>query len=216
MTTLVLVRHGETEWNRTGRWQGHADVPLSAEGRRQARYLAAALRLEGAVFDHIYASDLGRALETAQIVGDALNLPVHPLVELREIDIGGWSGLTSDEIRAAHPDEWTRFENDADFRRGVHGETMAEFRARVGKVLDHLVETHRGQRLLIVTHGGSIRAALRHLDPPGATLDAAPIGNTSVTEITLENGTAALVRANDISHLAGALDVDLVRASETL
>src|SRR3712207_2534231 len=110
MTTLVFVRHGETDWNRVGRWQGHADIPLSTAGREQAAALAARFLREGRRFDHVYASDLGRAFETAQIIASTLKLPVHPLIELREMHIGAWSGLTSEEIRTRYPREWSLYE----------------------------------------------------------------------------------------------------------
>ena len=216
MTTLVLVRHGETEWNRSGRWQGHADVPLSADGREQARRLGAHLQAQGARFDHIYASDLGRALETAQIIAEALQMPVHPLVELREMHIGGWSGLTSAEIREAHPDQWVLFEEGGDFRRGGHGETLADFNGRVGRILDRLVATHPRERLLIVTHGGSIRALLHHVRPLAGNMGDGHIGNTSVTEVVLDGGAASMVRANDLSHLTDPAESDSVGAGEAL
>src|SRR5688572_30474192 len=103
MTTILLIRHGETEWNRNGRWQGHADIPLSQAGREQAQALAQRLVSEGAFFDHLYASDLCRAFETAQVVGRALNIPVHPFSPLREINVGSWSGLTRAEIIERFP-----------------------------------------------------------------------------------------------------------------
>ena len=216
MTTIVLVRHGETEWNRAGRWQGHADVPLSPIGRQQARLLADHLQEQGVRFDHVYASDLGRALETAQIVAAALRVPVHPLIELREMHIGGWSGLTSAEIRAAHPDQWALREAGGDFQRGGHGETWAAFCIRIGKVLDHLVTTHPNERLLIVTHGGSIRALLQHLRPFAEGDGDFHIDNTSVTEVVVDHGTAKIVRANDLAHLSTPADPDLVSDNEAL
>src|SRR3712207_5098434 len=127
MTTSVLIRHGETEWNRSGRWQGHADVPLSAEGRRQGRLLAAYLKQEGEPFAAVYASDLGRAVETAEIVARDLGVAVEPLVDLREMHIGAWSGMTTDESRTRYADAWVLHDGGVDFRRGDHGETWAEF-----------------------------------------------------------------------------------------
>ena len=96
MASLLLARHGETDWNREGRWQGHADISLNERGREQARALAK--QLSGVAFDVIYASDLVRAHETALIVAEERRMPVHTDAGLREIDVGGWSGLTPDEI----------------------------------------------------------------------------------------------------------------------
>ena len=95
MTTLLLVRHGETDWNAEGRLQGHTDRPLSDYGRGQARGLAE--ELEGEELEAIYASDLARARETAEIVGERLGLPVVLDPDLREKDWGTWEGLTAVE-----------------------------------------------------------------------------------------------------------------------
>src|SRR5439155_24499614 len=96
VTELLLVRHGETDWNREGRWQGQADTPLNDVGRAQARELADALA--GERLEAIYASDLRRAYETAEIVGARLGLPVTSEPALRETDVGSWSGLAHDEL----------------------------------------------------------------------------------------------------------------------
>lgn len=201
MTTLLFVRHGETEWNRIGRWQGHADIPLADEGRQQAAMLAERLIADSQPIDLIYASDLGRALETAQIVAVALGQPVHPLVELREMHLGRWSGLTSAEIRARYAADWDAFERGVDFRRGEHGETQADFRARVATVMERLVEEHPGQHLLVVTHGGTIRAAIYYVQQRLGVSEEIFIGNTSITEIAVRDGQYEIVRANDRSHL---------------
>src|SRR5437763_16473885 len=97
MTMLLLVRHGETDWNAERRWQGHADVPLNEHGRSQAKLLADELAGERAL-DAIYVSDLSRARETADIVGTRLGLPVVLARDLREIEVGSREGLTGDEV----------------------------------------------------------------------------------------------------------------------
>jgi broad specificity phosphatase PhoE len=96
MTTLLLIRHGETDWNAEHRWQGHADVPLNAHGREQAKVLAEELAPEGV--DAIYSSDLSRARDTAEIVGERLGVPVVLDPDLREIDVGSREGLTGEEV----------------------------------------------------------------------------------------------------------------------
>src|SRR5947199_3660663 len=96
MATLLLIRHGETDWNAEHRWQGHADVPLNARGREQAKALAEELAPEG--IDAIYASDLSRARDTAEIVGERLGVPVVLDPDLREIDVGSREGLTGEEV----------------------------------------------------------------------------------------------------------------------
>ena len=139
MTTLLLVRHGETDWNAEGRLQGHTDRPLNEHGRRQAKELAEKLAGEGA--DAIYASDLTRAKETAEIVGERLGLTVVIDPDLREKNWGNWEGLTGDE------------RVDVEFE----GESTQEHRDRMVRAVRRIAERHPGQRVVVVTHGGSLR-----------------------------------------------------------
>ena len=143
-TTLLLARHGETDWNRERRWQGHADLPLNDAGREQAAALAA----EVAAVDAIYASDLARARETAEIVGARHGVPVRLDVRLREVDVGDWSGLTSDEVAARFPAA-TRWTN---------GETREAMSGRVVAALLEIAAAHEGGRVLVITHGGPMGA----------------------------------------------------------
>lgn len=206
MTTIFLIRHGETDWNRSGRWQGHADIPLSQVGREQARALAQRLLGEGAFFDHLYASDLCRAFETAQLVGQALNIPVQPFPALREIHVGSWSGLTKAEIIERFPGAFS------DFFHSHDGESLDVFDRRVGEGVLELARRHPGERLALVTHGGTIRGILRYLytqqgsgEPPSVHL-----GNTSITEIYFDGVGWQLVRQNDLAHLTGEQAPDML------
>jgi probable phosphoglycerate mutase len=138
VTTLLLVRHGETDWNADGRLQGQTDRPLSNYGRRQAQQLAD--QLAGEKFDAVYASDLSRARETAEILGTRLGLPVELDADLREKDWGTWEGLTS-------------VERD---RVEFVGESTEAHQERMLRALRRISERHSG-RVLVVTHGGSMR-----------------------------------------------------------
>jgi probable phosphoglycerate mutase len=155
-TTILLVRHGETDWNRTGRWQGHADPPLNERGREQARALA--VRLAGTHLDAIYASDLARAVETAEIVGVAKGVPVAVDPALREIDVGEWSGLTTGEIERRFPDGLRRHLDGGD--GWERGEPHAAMSARIVAATLGLAAAHPGETVLCVLHGGVIRALL--------------------------------------------------------
>ena len=145
MTTLLLARHGETGWNREGRWQGWADPPLNATGQAQAHRLADELR--AVAFDAVYSSDLRRAHETAVILAAPHAVPVLADAGLREIDIGSWSGLTRAEIADRFPDG-----------RRPDGETHEEHGARVREAVMRIARDHLGERILLVGHGGTIRA----------------------------------------------------------
>jgi probable phosphoglycerate mutase len=204
--TFYLVRHGETEWNRNGRWQGHADVPLSAFGCQQAQVLAQRLASERFSVDHLYASDLSRAFETAQIVARQLHMPVQLLPELREIHLGSWSGLTRDQIMQRFPGALVTFHYAPD------GETRDLFRERVSDAVMRLALRHRGERLMVVTHGGVIRTLLLHLYAIQGQPDAyvPPITNTSITEIHVEHGNWQIRRISDGAHLGGEVAQDVM------
>jgi probable phosphoglycerate mutase len=212
---LLLVRHGETVWNQENRWQGQADTPLSETGREQARRLAQRLRAEGRPVRAIYASDLSRAFHTAEILGEVLGVPPTPDVGWREMDIGAWSGLTTAEVIARHAGEWERLRAGEDLPRGG-GETFAQFQERIVRSAERLRVQHSEEQIVIVTHGGAVRAFLLHC----RGLDVSQfrqidkIGNTGLSEVTLSASGGAVIHAvNDISHLDGlALSGEVVDA----
>ena len=154
MTEFLLVRHGETDWNVERRFHGHADPHLNENGRRQARALAE--QLVDARLDAIYASDLARARETADIVGARTGIAVVPLRELREIDVGDWQGLTWDEIKARFPDSAQKWSDQGHGWTG--GETYDDLGERVVRALRSIADERPAARVLIVGHGGTIRA----------------------------------------------------------
>ncbi len=149
MAWLLLARHGETDWNREGRWQGHADVALNERGRGQAKELAA--RLVDEPIDVIYASDLQRAHETALIIAEQKRMPVITDAGLREIDVGRWSGLTPDEIAQRLPGMTAH-----------DGETNDQHLARVVDAFRRIAVREIGRRVLVVSHGKTLRVIRRH------------------------------------------------------
>ena len=170
MAWLLLARHGETDWNREGRWQGHADVALNERGREQARALAQ--RLADEPLDAIYASDLARAHETALIVAVAKRMPVTTDRGLREIDVGRWSGLTPDEIARCFPGMTTH-----------DGETSDQHKARTLETFTRIASAHRGQRVLIVSHGKTLRVLRRY----AAGMPVALLGNCETVRMRFED-----------------------------
>lgn len=172
-TRIVLVRHGQTEWNRGRRVQGHSDVPLNDEGRRQARALAE--ELHGETVDAVYASDLGRARETAEILASARGGQVITLPELREKHFGTWEGMTDAEVLERFPDAHTTGWGD--------GETTDEMTARILAAVEGIAERHPGELVLVVTHGGPMRALLRHCDGGTSAID-----NCGVVRLEFRDG----------------------------
>jgi probable phosphoglycerate mutase len=154
VTTILLARHGETDWNSERRWQGHADQPLNEVGRAQALELADTLA--GRAIDVVYSSDLVRAHETALIVADRLGLPVEVDAELREVDVGDWSGRVHTELEDLDPEGYRRWQEGGKGWSG--GESYEEMGERVVAAVLRLAARHPGQTVLVVTHGGSIRA----------------------------------------------------------
>jgi broad specificity phosphatase PhoE len=156
LTEILLTRHGETDWNRDGRFQGHADPPLNDRGREQAAQLGKTLADESLAA--VYSSPLQRAHETAELVAEPHGLAVLPVDGLREVDVGSWEALTRDEVEHRYPEQFRRW---LDYQQGwTDGETYEQMGARVIAALQELSERHDGQRILAVTHGGPIRAAL--------------------------------------------------------
>jgi broad specificity phosphatase PhoE len=180
MTTLLLVRHGETDWNVERRVQGHSDTPLNDTGRLQALSLAASL--EGEPIDAVYSSDLLRAHETARIVAERKGLPVTLLPELRERNFGSWEGLTDAEIFDRFP--------EATWDSWGDGETREEMARRVLDSVRRIADAHPDSGVLVVSHGGPLRAVLMHCGSDGI----GRIDNCRVVRIEAGNG---VVRAVD-------------------
>ena len=200
MLHLMLVRHGETEWNVQRRYQGQSDVPLSDLGRRQAELVAE--RLVDEKIDAVYASDLKRAWETAQAIAEKNSLDVFSEPRLRELKFGILEGLTFDEAQERYPEMIEAWMED--FNNTPEGaETIDLFNARIVALLDELKSKHDEQVVLLVGHGGSLSEILR------VVLELSPekrwyldMGNTSLSEVLIADDYVALNRLNDTCHLA--------------
>ena len=187
MTTILLARHGETDWNREGRFQGWADPPLNATGRAQAVDLSVALMPEALAA--VYSSPLRRAYETAAVVAASHGLEPVTVDALREVDVGSWSGLTRAEIEERFPQQYARW---LGYGQGwTDGETYDAMAERVVAALLELAVAHRGERILAVTHGGPMRAASAFADRVSyadARRRSPVVGNTAVLEFAVEAG----------------------------
>lgn len=191
-TTLLLARHGESDWNQSKRWQGFADRPLTELGRQQAAALAE--RLEETELDAVYSSDLLRARETAEIVARSKGQTIQMTPELREVDVGSWSGLTRAEAEARFPEGYARWLQG---REGWEdGETYRQLGDRVVRAIQRIAKEHDGERVLVVAHGGTIRAihaaalgvdvhTYRRIQrvEPNATLSAVCLDSGQLTEL---------------------------------
>ncbi|MCW2955477.1 MAG: fructose-2,6-bisphosphatase [Thermoleophilia bacterium] len=178
---LYLIRHGQSEWNAAGRWQGQADPPLSEHGREQAAQLA--VSFPDVDVTHVFASDLQRAFDTA--VPLARRFDVEPIVEpdLREIDVGSWSGKTRDEIRAVDAPSLERYFEGV--RGWTGGETYEEHELRCERAASRVGGTDTDGAVVAVTHGGTLRAlvlALLEIDHAHRWRFTG-IGHTSVTHL---------------------------------
>jgi probable phosphoglycerate mutase len=154
MTTLLIARHGQTDWNTERRWQGHADPPLNETGRAESHALGELLAGRG--IEWIYSSDLARARETAEIVAGVLGLPVALDERLREVDVGEWSGLTVTEVEERYPEGFQRRRaGGTGWTQGEPFEAMAE---RVAECVLEIAGRHPAATVLVMTHGGPVRS----------------------------------------------------------
>jgi alpha-ribazole phosphatase len=151
MTTLILIRHGETDWNIEGRYTGQSDIPLNAHGIQQAASLASSLSEEK--INAIYSSDLQRASETAEHIRVGSNIPLYLDSRLREIHQGEWEGLHFEEIRKRYRQAWERRKNSPLDVAPPGGETVGEVRLRVLKAVREIINRHSQETIAIVSHG---------------------------------------------------------------
>lgn len=200
MTELIVVRHGETLWNAGGRLQGHLDSGLSPLGVRQAE--AIARRLGEERFVALYSSDLGRAFQTAEPIAQATGLPIVTDSRLRERNLGVFQGLTMAEILERFPDDHRRFVSGDPDHVVPGGESGRQRYERTVACADEMAARHRGERVLIVTHGGVLNGLLRRA--LGIDL-AIPLSyrlfNATINTFFVRGGTWKLGTWGDIHHL---------------
>ena len=198
-TTIILIRHGQTDWNLQGRWQGDTDIPLNATGKAQARALAA--RLVSWPIENLYSSDLQRAAETASTLGDSLGL--EPVFDAgwRERNLGELEGLTKSEIAEKYP----HLTLPRHFVETRDGESYIVFKERVVEAFGRIMAKHMGQTTAVVSHSASLRVLISHiLEIPDRIYAPFSLGgNTGLSRVVIENGHAQLTLLNDTSHIGG-------------
>jgi probable phosphoglycerate mutase len=198
-TTLLLIRHGQTDWNVTRRWQGHTDTPLNATGQAQA--VALANRLASWPIQTIYSSDLQRCTMTVQPLADATDL--EPILDpiWRERDVGEFSGLTGEQARSRFPEVWAN--GNLGMIDPPNGEKYLDLRARSWSAYEKVVANHPGEMVAIVTHGGVLHTLIGQL----IGLDVSRYGrfsmrgNTGLSIVEVNAHGPFLTLLNDTSHL---------------
>ena len=206
MTELILLRHGETEWNRELRFQGQVDGPLNATGHAQAQRLAQ--RLAGEPIDHLVSSDLSRARQTAdpfaRQVQASRGIGLDVDAALREQAFGRIDGMRVEDIKRDHADVWagwTQFQSDYVV---PDGESTRQFHTRVMAALWQLVASHPGRTLAVVTHGGVLDMVFRTargLGLEGPRQSAIP--NAGISRVRMQDGVVELLQWADTAHLEG-------------
>ncbi len=202
MTRLILVRHGETVWNVELRFQGQRDTALNARGRRQARQVAERLRDEP--IRAIYSSDLSRAVDTAQAIAEIHGLPVFTDAALRERHFGEWEGLNREEVITRWAEAWEQWRRAECAPPG--GEAIEEVIARVKAKIAEIVSAHRDETVVIVGHGGSVKAAvLCALNKPLTDWRTFRIDNASISILQFHPDRVEVAQLNDTQHLRGGV-----------
>ena len=210
MTEILLIRHGETDWNAEKRLQGHADIALNAQGERQAAAIGRALSEEP--IDAIFSSDLQRAAQTAQAIAYSHGMTVHLEPALRERCYGAFEGLLYKDIGERYPDAyaaWRARDLDARYPTGLYkAETLREFSQRAVHTITSLAIAHPHKKIDVVTHAGVLECI--HRAATGASLLLPrdfDIFNASINRITWNNGILKISEWGDIVHLTNlALD----------
>jgi broad specificity phosphatase PhoE len=203
MMDLLLVRHGQATHNLEGRWEGWGATPLTEEGQQQADAVARRLASWRPAITRVYSSPVLRAWQTAGYIGRALALAPVGHDGLREINFGQVNGQTLESFRATMPEIYARWQDRGDFTfQWPGGEQRLAFFQRVSQAVSEIIARHPGEQVVIVAHGGSLRAALAHLLPDtmsdwwGYVLVTA-----SLTHVRVAEAGNSLIALNDCQHL---------------
>lgn len=200
ITHIVLIRHGETDWNRERRLQGQLDVPLNTQGLEQAAQLGKALARER--FDAVYASDLSRAKQTAQALADEVGVTVRDDAGLRERCYGQFEGLTYAEVAAQHPADFDAWQNRVPEFAPPGGETLTEFHERAVEAALRLIRRHPGERIALVSHGGVLDCLYRHANAMTLTEPRQhELRNASINRLSSDGHQLTVLQWGDVAHL---------------
>lgn len=199
MTRVIFIRHGETDWNILGKYQGQTDILLTEKGREQGRLLAKHFPFDK--LDAIYSSDLTRAVETASFVAEKFNLKVTLDKAFREMNFGDWEGLTYEEIVLKYPEGMKHFLTRPDILQVPNGEDFPLLQERAVKRLYELIKIHDNETIAITAHGGVLRCMLADaLEMPLKNIWRIRQNNTAVSAaVYAENPIVEFI--NNTEHL---------------
>ncbi len=198
--TFYIVRHGQTNWNILGKTQGHGNSDLTQKGEEQAKELAEAMT--NYPIDYIYSSDLGRAVQTAQIVGDKLNINVENTQALREMGFGVWEGLLIEEIKKDHSDTYTTWRNEPHLVSIPEGETLHIIKERVDNFISEINEKYDNKHILLVSHSVTVRVMLlSFLNSGMENIYRIKQDNTALNIVEYKDYGPVIIKMNDTSHI---------------
>lgn len=198
--TFYIVRHGQTNWNILGKTQGHGNSDLTESGESQARELADSMI--NYPIDHIYSSDLGRAVKTAQIIGEKINIEVEKTKNLREMGFGVWEGLLIDEIKKYHAKTYDIWRNEPHLVNIEQGENLHIIKERIDKFIKEINEKYDNKHILLVSHSVTVRVMLlSFLNSGMENIYRIKQDNTALNIVEYRDYGPVIIKMNDTTHL---------------
>ena len=198
--TIYIVRHGQTEWNLLGKTQGHGNSDLTPKGIEQAELLADSMTKYP--IDYIYSSDLGRAYQTAEIIGNKLNIEVEKTEALREMNFGTWEGRIIKDIIEEDPELYKMWRNEPHLAKIPQGETLSQIKERTDAFIKEINEKYDGKHIVLVTHSLCARIMLlSFLDSDVKNIYRINQANTALNIIELRDYGPVVMNMNDTTHI---------------
>lgn len=198
--TIYIVRHGQTEWNLLGKTQGHGNSDLTPKGIEQAELLADSMTKYP--IDYIYSSDLGRAYQTAEIIGNKLSIEVEKTEALREMNFGTWEGRIIKDIIEEDPELYKMWRNEPHLAKIPQGETLSQIKERTDAFIKEINEKYDGKHIVLVTHSLCARIMLlSFLDSDVKNIYRINQANTALNIIELRDYGPVVMKMNDTTHI---------------
>ena len=198
--TFYIVRHGQTNWNILGKTQGHGNSDLTQKGENQALELAKSIKEYP--IDYIYSSDLGRAVQTSQIISNEIGIKVNKTQALREMGFGDWEGLLIDEIKKNHAKTYEIWRNQPHLVNIPNGENLHIIKDRVDNFIKELNEKYDNKHILLVSHSVTVRVMLlSFLNSEMENIYRIKQDNTALNIVEYRDYGPVVIKMNDTSHI---------------